>query len=329
MATIKEVAHRAGVGIGTVSRVLNEAEAVSPATRARVQQAIAELNYHPSHAARQLVTARTQTIGVILPFLTRPFYINVLQGIESKVAATPYHLNIFSVENGPRRSYYFDEMPYRGRVDGLIVVSLPLTDTEVARLHAIKLPTVLVDGFHPALPTITMQNVAGARTAVEYLLSRGHSRIAFISGPVEADLGFTVNRDRLQGYLAALRAYNVTPQSAYQLAGEDTHADGGRMTNILLDLPTPPTAIFACSDVHALGVLQAVQARGLRVPDDVAVVGYDDIELAAYFGLTTVRQPMAEMGRRGLELLLQAVEEPGGEPVHHCFTASLIIRHTA
>ena len=126
MATIKEVAEQAGVGVGTVSRVLNNAGAVHPETRARVRRVIEELDYHPNHAARQLVTARTLTIGVILPFLMRPFYVNVLQGMAAAILPTPYHLNIFNVETAAIRSYYFDELPFRGRIDGSIVISLPL-----------------------------------------------------------------------------------------------------------------------------------------------------------------------------------------------------------
>ena len=328
MVTIKEVAQRAGVGVGTVSRVLNDAPSVRPETRQRVQAAITALNYHPNHAARQLVTSRTMTLGVVLPFLTVPFFMTVLQGIEATVVPTGYYLNIFNVETPAARTHYFRELPYRGRVDGLIVVSLPLEDDEVARLVGAEIPTVLVDGVHPDLPSVQMQNATGAQMAIEHLIERGHQRIAFVSGPIETALGFPVNRERLAGYCAALTRHQLLIDINFQQAGEDSHAAGVEMGHHLLALPTPPTAIFACSDVHALGVLQAAQARGLRVPEDVAVVGYDDIELAAYVGLTTVRQPMAEMGRRGVELLLAHLNGHLQYRSSEVLTPTLIVRGT-
>ncbi len=309
--------------------MLNDAAAVRPETRARVQQAITDLDYHPNYAARQLVTARTLTLGVILPFLTRPFFVNVLRGIESAVAGTDYHLNIFNVETAATRGYYFGEMPYRGRVDGLLVLSLPLTDVEVDRLATAHIPTVLIDGYHPRLPSIGMQNKAGAHEAVRYLVDQGHRRIGFVSGPIVADLGFSVNRERYEGYCQALVDHHLPVDPQLQQTGDDSHGAGEQMTHRLLNLPQPPTAVFACSDVHALSVLQTATARGLRVPKDLAVVGYDDIELAAYVGLTTVRQPMADMGRRGVALLLAQIDGSLASMPHELLTATLIRRHTA
>lgn len=321
----------AGVGVGTVSRVLNDAAAVRPETRARVQRAIAELDYHPNHAARQLVTARTLTLGVVLPFLTRPFFVNVLQGIEGAVASTDYHLNIFNVETMDVRTYYFGELPYRGRIDGLIVVSLPLSTSEVDRLTAAKIPTVMIDGLHPRLPSVSMHNFQGAYQAVEFLIGKGHQHIAFISGPVDTELGFTVNRERLEGYTKALEDHGLSLNVNFQQTGTDSHAGGAEMAHRLLDMPSPPTAIFTSSDVHALGAMQAATARGLRVPEDVAIVGYDDIELAAYVGLTTMRQPMADMGRRGVALLLDLIagNSDRDAPPQERLSASLILRQTA
>ena len=329
MATIKEVALRARVGVGTVSRVINNAESVHPETRARVQHVINELNYRPSHAGRQLVTARTLTIGVILPFLTRPFYVNVLQGIAEAILPTRYHLNIFNVETAAIRRHYFEDFPFRGRVDGMIVVSLPLEQCDVDRLRAAKIPTVMIDGSHPELASVGMDNVAGARLAIEYLIGRGHRRIAFMSGPLDEELHFQVNRQRLAGYHAALAAHDLPSYPSMEQSGVDTYAGGAAMTEQLLDLPVPPSAIFAASDVHALGALQAAKRRGLRVPEDVAIMGYDDIELAPYVNLTTMRQPMAAMGRRGVELLLPQLEEEALCHTREQLMATLVPRETA
>ncbi|MBA3944386.1 MAG: LacI family DNA-binding transcriptional regulator [Herpetosiphonaceae bacterium] len=329
MATIKEVAQHARVGVGTVSRVINNASAVHPETRARVQRAILELDYYPNQAARQLVTAQTLTIGVILPFLVRPFYVNVLQGIAAAVLPSPYHLNIFNVETAAIRSYYFEELPVRGRIDGLIVISLPLEQADVDRLRGARIPTVLIDGWHPEIASVGMDNRAGTRLAVEYLIGRGHRRIAFMSGPLDEELHFQVNRHRLEGYHAALAAHDLHSYPSMEQSGVDTYAGGGWMTEQLLDLPVPPTAIFAASDVHALGALQTAVRRGLRVPEDIAIMGYDDIELAPYVNLTTMCQPMAEMGRRGVELLMEQLGAEPPQPIHDVLMATLVPRGTA
>jgi len=328
MATIVEVAERAGVGVGTVSRVLNNTGAVKPTTRERVLQAIQELDFRPNQAARQLVTTRTNTIGVVLPYLTRPFFVTVLHGIESTAAANAYHLQIFNVESETKRRYYLREMPYRGRVDGLLVLSLPIFDTAAAQFQAASLPAVLVDTYHPALSSIKIDNVAGARLAVEHLLALGHRRIAYVSGPLEGELAFPTNRERLQGYSEALEAYGLPVIPDYILQGEDSHADGMRMTSRLLDHPEPPSGLFAASDLHALGALQVAEERGLRVGADLAIVGFDDIDLAGYMSLTTVRQPMVEMGRRGLELLLDHIDRGVEEPEHIVLPVELVVRRS-
>ncbi len=308
MPTIVEVAERAGVGVGTVSRVLNNTGSVKAETRDRVLRAIDELDYRPNQAARQLVTSRTGTLAVVLPYLTRPFYVTVLHGIEGAAAANDYHLQIFNVETEAKRRYYLRDMPYRGRVDGLIIVSLPIFETAAAQLKAAKLPTVLVDAYHPNIPSVTVDNVRGARLAMDHLLACGHERIGYISGPLDAELQFPVNRQRLHGYQAALHARRVPITPEYIVSGDDSLVDGMRMTYQLLDLEPRPTAIFAASDVHALGALQAATERGLRVPEDLGIVGYDDIDLAGYMSLTTVRQPMVMMGRRGVDLLLAQLD---------------------
>lgn len=328
MATIKDVAQRAGVGVGTVSRVLNQSGPVSAATRSRVLTAIAELNFRPNHSGRQLATARTYTIGVIVPFLTRPFYVTVLRGIEAVLASTHYHLHIFNVETAEKRDYYFNELPYRGRIDGLIVLSLVLDDAHVTRLLSAGIPTLLLDTRHPALPALSIDNVAGARQAVEHLIAQGHTRIAYISGLAQPELNFRNNCERLSGYQAALQAHALQPRPEYVIMAGDGREMGLQMMEQLLALDEPPSALFAASDELALGAIQAAQRHGLRIPDDLAVIGYDDIELASLLGLSTVRQPMAEMGQQGVALLLQQLAERLPEPVQLTLPVELVVRTT-
>lgn len=307
MATIKDVARRAGVGVATVSRVINQSGPVSAATRQRVLAAIAELQFQPSRAARHLATAQSGTIGVILPYLTRPFFVSVLRGIEGLVAETDYNLHIFNIETRQKRDYYLTQAPFRGRVDGLLIVSLPLHEAHVARLGQLRIPTVLIDTHYPGLPSIGVDNVAGGRLATEHLIGLGHRRIAYIAGPAEPELGFTVNLERRAGYLQALQAHGLPVRDEYMLLRGDGMPWGARMAEALLDLAEPPTAVVAASDELAIGALQVARMRGLQVPEQLAIIGFDDIELARFLGLSTVRQPMDRMGRVATETLMRAM----------------------
>lgn len=327
--TIKDVARRAGVGIATVSRVLNDSPNVLPATRARVLDTIDELGYRPNQAARQLVTARSHAIAVVLPFITRPFFIEILRGIEAVIAQSGYQLIIFNVETVERRAHYFNTMPFLGRTDGLIVLSLPLGPNEIARLHAVDVPAVFIDTSAAGFPSVVIDNVAGSRLAVEHLIERGHTRIGYICGPLTPSLGFSVNRERQRGYELALHAHHVALRTEYICPSADGREAGKQATFGLLDLPKPPTAIFAASDEQAFGVIDAIQARGLQIGTDIAVVGYDDLELAHYVGLTTIRQPMEQMGREGAQTLLSYLNAERTEPVAHTIPVTLIQRRSS
>lgn len=324
--TIKDVAKRAGVGIATVSRVLNESPNVLPETRARVLAVIDELGYRPNHAARQLVTAKTNAIAIILPFLTRPFFIEVLRGIEAVVANSEYQLIIFNVDSPEQRTRYFNTLPFLGRTDGLLIVSLPLAQPEIKRLQAANLPAVMIDTQAANLPSVVVDNVGGAFKAVEHLISQGHRRIGFVSGQLEPDLGFTVNRDRRRGYEAALTAHHLPLQSDYLRAGFDRRDWGHQAALELLALPEPPSAIFAANDDLAFGVIDALRERGLKAGEDMAVVGYDDLEMAQLVGLTTIHQPMEQMGRKGAEVLLAALNEGTRRPTLYTLPVNLIER---
>ncbi len=323
--TICHVAERAGVGVGTVSRVLNGSANVRGTTRDRVLQAIEELDYRPSHAARQLATSKTLTLGVLLPFLTRSFFVEVLRGIEQVLARTPYHLVIYNAETPQRRAYYFEEMPFLGRVDGLLIISLALYDQDVARLAAAELPVVQVDEYHPAVSGIQGNNVAGGRMLVQHLLELGHRRIAYICDEPDN----RTNGERLRGYRHALEGWGVPLRPEYvRGSGEYSRTAAIRLTYELLRAPEPPTAIFAMSDMMAMGTLEAAQSAGVPVPGQLAVAGYDDMDLASYLGLTTVRQPMIEMGRQGIELLLGILAGDVTELVQRQFPVELIVRGT-
>jgi LacI family transcriptional regulator, galactose operon repressor len=303
--TIAEVAERAGVGVATVSRVLNSSPAVSRTTRRRVLAVIEELGYAPNAAARALSTGRTCAVGVVAPFITRPSVVERLRGVSRRVAAADYQLVLFDVER-PRP---LAELAGAGRLDGLVLISLAPSEDDRARLRAAGIPVVLVDADDPELPCVSIDDVEGGRLAAEHLLELGHRRIGFVGDAEEGPFGFTSSPRRREG---AARACAEAGVELLVRSGPHGRDRARALAAELLALPERPTAIFAASDAQALGVLEAADAAGLQVPQDLSVVGFDDVEMARYAGLTTVAQPLEESGLRGAELLLAALDgEPG------------------
>ncbi len=304
MATIKDVARLAGVGVGTVSRVLNNHPAVSDETRQRVLAAIEALDYHPNVSARRLSLRKTLTIGVIVPFITNPSVVERLRGISVGIEDTEYDLVIYNVETPQSRDRYFREVPRQERVDGILIISLMPTDEEVALFRRAGIPVVLVDAVHSELPSVTVDDVAGGQLATQHLIDLGHRRVAFLGDPYPNPFHFTSSYYRYLGYAQTLAQAGIPQRAEYVATGEHSRGMAYRLAQQLLALDEPPTAIFAASDTQALGVLAAAKDHGLRVPEDLSVVGYDDLEIAAYLGLTTVHQPLFESGREAALMLL-------------------------
>jgi len=327
--TIYDVAERAGVGIGTVSRVLNNSPNVRPQTRERVLATIEELQYRPSPIARRLSLRKTLTIGVITPFFTRPSVVERLRGVEAAVSESEYDLIVYNVETPEKRDDHFRDVPQRRRVDGLIIISLAPTDEDVRYFAQAGMPTVLVDADHPALNRVVVDDVQGGRLATQHLIDLGHRKIGYVSDWVDNPFNFTSSRDRYLGYRQALEQADIPFRPEYHQQGEHGHYQAKRLAEQLLDLDDPPTAIFAASDTQAMGVLEALRERGLGVPGDVAIVGYDDIEVAEHLELTTIRQPLYESGLRGVELLLDTLEQPGKTPVAVQLPVTLIERRSS
>jgi DNA-binding LacI/PurR family transcriptional regulator len=331
VATIRDVARRAGVGVGTVSRVLNGSPSVSGDTRRRVQCAIDELHFVPNLSARRLSTGRTGEIAVIAPFFTRPAFIERLRGVQERLLESAYDLNLYNVETPRRRDQCLREAPRARRADGVIILSLPPRDDDLPYLAQAETPIVLVDANHPslsALNRIIVDDVCGGRAAAQHLIDLGHRRIAFLSDWLDSPFNFTSSRDRYLGYCRALKEAGADVRPEYFTQGEHSLSEARRSTLALLGLPLPPTAIFAASDDQALGVLEAARDAGLRVPADLSVIGYDDIEIAAYVGLTTIRQQLYESGRRGVELLLEMLQGKRTEVVCEILPTELIVRST-
>jgi DNA-binding LacI/PurR family transcriptional regulator len=326
--TIRDVARRARVGVGTVSRVLNDSPLVSEAARERVRLAIVELDYRPSSSARRLSLGRTQTIGVVAPFFTTGSVLERLRGVVDRLReANGYDLLLFDVETMAQRADAFREFARSDRVDGLLLMSLRPTEGEADGLRDEGVPVVLVDVSHPAFPSVVIDDVLGGEIATQHLLAKGHRRVGFV-GDSRTPFGFTSSEHRRRGMRRALRRAGVERRAELEQRGPHGRQEARELADRLLRLPDPPTAIFAASDVQAMGVLEAARAMRLRVPDDLAVIGFDDIEVAEALELSTVRQPLRDTGRRGADLLLAAIEGVEPPSAEELAPLSLIVRRT-
>lgn len=329
--TIREIAQIAGVSPGTVSRAINNSPLVHPQTRQRILQVVKALNYVPNRMAQRLATGKTLNIAVIVPFFTSPSVTERLKGVVSTLARSRYDLIIHNIEDPQQRAECFHAIPRRDRVDGVLVISISPTDEEVPLLAEASVPIVLIDAHHPALTMlhqIMVDDVAGGRAVTEYLIRLGHTRIGFIGDPADNPFNFTSSRDRARGYRQALEAAGIPYRPEYYAEGPHGRRYARESARRMLTLPERPTAIFAASDVQAVGVLEAARELGLRVPQDLSVVGYDDVEIAEILGLTTMRQMLFESGRRGVELLLKTLENPETEPVQEVLPTELVVRET-
>jgi DNA-binding LacI/PurR family transcriptional regulator len=308
VATIKDVAARAGVGIGTVSRVINDHPSVTADTRARVQAAIATLDYHPSRVARALSRQRSNSIAMVVPYFTHTSLMERVRGILTALADSPYELVVFNGDHESRRRERFAQSTRRDLADGLLVVSMAPTAEETARILAGRIPTVVIDAATDNFPSYCVDDVLGGRMAAAHLLALGHRRIGYI-GDEDTGFGFTSTPLRRVGLVTELTNAGLALDADFDRVGSHGRAVARSLATEMLDRPDRPTAIFAHSDTQAIGVLEAARALGLRVPDDLSVLGFDDIEAAELVGLTTVRQPLFDSGRRAARRLLDLLED--------------------
>jgi LacI family transcriptional regulator len=315
--TIRELARLSGVSVGTVSRALNGYPDVRDDTRERIMRLAEELDYTPQAAARTLVTRRSHVVGIFLetgadhPHLQHPFFHQVLVGIKDRLGAAGFDLLLFASEepgNGYGTHSYLKRCNHH-RVDGAVLMGVPAGDPEVERLARSSLPCVSVDvefqGPHSSW--VSSDNRQGADLAVQHLKECGHTRIAHIAGPLET----TPGRERLTGFRRAIEAAGLGYSDELVVYGDFYYDSGKAAMDKLLALREPPTAVYAASDMMAMGAMRAIQAAGLSVPDDVAVVGFDDIDVAAmaHPPLTTVRQEKAQLGELAAEALLRQMDE--------------------
>lgn len=327
-STIHDVARKAGVGIGTVSRVLNNSGSVNKETRNRILEVIAELDYTPHLAARRLSSGKTLVIGAIIPFFTRPAAVERLRGVMSIIAATNYDFNLFSIETPLQRQDYLQTVPRPGRIDGLIIFSFPTTPAETERIITSKIPTIIIDSFNSTLDCIYVDNVKGGYAATQHLIKLGHTKIGYLGDPLEDPIGFFVSRDRFKGYRQALEEAGIPFNPRFHREGPHSIESARLMALDLLTQPDPPTALFAFSDTITLGIIDAARELKLFVPGDLSVIGFDDIEIARFAGLSTVRQQLFETGVMGAKMLLNRLDEPEQEHTAVLLPTELVMRQT-
>jgi DNA-binding LacI/PurR family transcriptional regulator len=326
--TIRDVAKKARVSVGTVSRVLNNSASVKPTNREKVLAAINELNYIPNPIARRLSLKKTLTIAVIVPFFTRPAMVERLRGVEHIIAQSKYDLILFNVETVERLNECLQEVPRRERVDGMLIISLSPRENDVDYLLTTGVPIVLIDAYHSRLSRLVTDDRTGGYLAAKHLIELGHRKIGFISNYLDNTFNFVANRERYLGYRRALTEANLPFKPEYHRESDFGHLYTKQNAKELFALPDPPTAIIAASDTKAIGVLEAAHEVGLRIPEDLSLVGYDDIEVAKYLHLTTVHQSFFESGTKGVEILLDLIDEPKESPKEIMMSVELIVRKT-
>ena len=328
MATIKDVAREAGVSVATVSRVFNESGPVSEETRRRIREVAARLQYAPHAGARSLITSKTNTIGVLLPDLYGEFFSEVIRGMDQAAQRRGYHL-LVSGSHDAREEIEAALVAMRGRVDGLIAMSPHLDPPSLVANVPASVPVVLLNCVVDAqnYDALTIENRAGAYAMVRHLATLGHQRVAIIRG-AEGNYDAT---ERLLGYRDALRDLSLAARAEWEVPGDFTEASGYRAIAPLLALRDRPTAIFAANDAMAIGALSALREVGLRVPDDMAVAGFDDIPLARYMSppLSSVHVAIAELGARAVETLLHAIDSKNMHTrAHQQLPTALVIRRS-
>jgi LacI family transcriptional regulator len=331
--TIYDIAKEASVGVGTVSRVLNNHPSVSQETRDHVLAVAQRMDYRPNASAQRLARRKSRTITAIMPYITNYFFVELLGGIQDYLFERDYDLLLYGVNHPKQIENYLQRSLRAGHSDGMLIASIDLPSDYTQRCLKNNFPIILVDRFNEHFDSFFVQNAEGAHAATRYLISLGHTRLAMISGNRET----TPTRERSEGYLAAIGEFGHVRSAGIFFPVVESKNDGFskdagyEITKGLLAMPEEkrPTAVFVASDIQAFGVMHALKEAGLRCPEDLSIVSFDDIELAHYYGLSTMRQPIRKLGVLATQRLFARMDDPALEPLHRRFTPELVIRQTA
>jgi len=328
MPSLTDVARRAKVSIATVSRVINKSDKVMPETRELVGRAMKELGYRPSRVARRLRQrgGRRNLLGLIIPDIQNPFFAEMARGAEDAAYANEFAVILCNSDDDLKKEQFYLDVMQSESVDGIILPPINEQDAAVLQLVASGLPIVTVDRSlaYSAMDKVEVDNRRGAYEAVEHLVKLGHKRIGLIAGLPKV----STSRERQQGYEDALASHKLPLRPEYVRTGDYKQASGRMLAEELLALAAPPTALFAANNLMAVGALEAIHARRLKVPGDIALIGFDDLPWADALDppLTVIRQPAYEVGRAAVELLLKRLSDPKRPETHLKLLPKLVIR---
>lgn len=327
--TIYDVAERSGTSISTVSRVLNSPEKVRAETRQKVVDAIDTLGFIPKAEARARALRQNGRIGVITPFFTAPSFVQRLRGIAGELSNKNSELVIYTVDSVNRLQSYITSLPLTGNLDGLVIMSLPVDDAYVDILIKHNVPTVLIEFPNSKLNSVEIDDVAGGRMVAEYLVAKGHRRIAFLGDTDLPEYAIHPVSLRLVGFRKGLQEAGIALDDKFVRLAPYTIEQTRQAAHELLKTSNPPTAVFAATDFQALSMIQVAHQLGVRIPDELAVIGFDDLDMAEFADLTTVRQHLDESGRLAVEILLAHIEDDSRPVQHIKLPLTIIERLTA
>jgi len=328
MVTIKDIAQIAGVSPSTVSRALNDSPLIREETKARIREIAAALGYERNELARGLVKGASGALGLLVPDITNPFFAEITKGVEEVARERGFGVVLCTTENEPAREEEYIKLLRRKRVDGLVIATATLDDPHLLELQRFRIPFVLVSRLAEKVeaPFVVVDDRKGGRLAVEHLVSLGHKKIGFIGGPANVHSSL----ERMQAYREVLAEYKLPFYRKWVTFASFTQEAGRAIGKVMLSAKDRPTAIFAANDLIALGVMEAAEDLGLRIPEDLSLVGYNNIAYAALprIQLTTVAQPMREMGRIAAEFVIDVLEGKREPRLSLRLEPTLIIRRT-
>jgi DNA-binding LacI/PurR family transcriptional regulator len=322
--TIYDVAKTAGVSIATVSRVLNFPSKVNPVTRTAVINVIDHLGYVPKAESRARALKSTGRIGVLIPFFTEPSFVQRLRGIASVLSQRDCEMVIYPVDFSSRMKSYMEALPLNRNLDGLIIVSQVVDQDTAKRIKKYNLETVLIEHYDQHFSSLQIDDEAGGAMAAKYLIKKGHKRFAFIGGKSQPEFGVDPISIRLKGYQKTIveSGFELCEDMVYPFAFHP-----GEALDEILQKGTP-VAIFAATDLQAVSLIKEARTRGIRIPQDIAIIGFDDLDMANYVGLTTIHQPLDESGRIAADLLLSRLDDPSRSIQHITLPLKVVERET-
>ncbi len=327
-ATIYDVASLAGVSITTVSRVLNSPGQVADTSRKKIVAAMQELNFVPKAEASARARKDFKRIGILSPFSTAPSFVQRIRSIAGALSITDYELITYSVASEDQLSGYLSMLPVSNRIDGLIILALPVKEEEIRLFKEYDLPVVMIEISHPSVSSIEIDNIAGGRLAAEYLILKGYKSFGFIGEGGQPAYSLHATEERFNGYKEALleNGFNLPDSSvSFHEYGMNFSVDGVKK---ILSKSVKPDVFFAASDLQAVGVIKAAREMGLRVPEDIAVIGFDDIDLADYMGITTINQSLDQSGQTAVDLLLGQMKDHDTAVKHISYQLKIIERYS-